>query len=724
VRFSIDSTFARLHVLALAVAADVLFCGASMAASVTLATNGDAAIVHDPATESWSIGAAGIALTVGLGPNRALLVRRGIVGSAERNEPLPDTALTLNGESITLTEAGTGLRFEAADVEKTTRGVHLIFRYSHRTSRAIIRRHYASYPGSPIVEGWTTVDVADGSAATVADLNGWHVVVPSGTLQWVNGLRGDAPDNPVDEAFSIGTRDLADGETFVLGADRRSSERFLPLTIIDVGTGRWFAGVQWSGRWRIECARAGAAIDVRVDIPDTVTTVTGDRPLEMPHSFIGFARSAADVGRALRGFIATGIRDGRPIRPLVTFNTWFPYGARIDEALMVQEIDRTAALGIELFVLDAGWHNGAGSRGFYDFDTGLGTWTVDPGRFPGGLRLLADRAHERGMKFGLWVEPGRVSLDTVGQEGLALDEWLAQSDGRNVSDTSATICFAGRAGWSWVRARLFALLDDVQPDYLKWDNNAWVNCNRAGHDHGADDGNLRQVQGLYALLRELRERYPSLLIENVAGGGSRLDFEMLRHTDVAWVDDRTSPAIRVRHNLQGVSGLFPPGYLLSFVLDSPTAPLSGAADPLTEIRSSMIGAFGFGYRSTALRPWLTDAFRDAIAAYSQVRDILHDADAMLLSGQAPAPDEAAWDVNETLNATTAEAVLVVFHQPGANDRVTVRPRGLDADANYRVRSLDAGDLGVVTGRVLMEDGVDIVQGAGTQSHVLVIRRAP
>ena len=30
------------------------------------------------------------------------------------------------------------------------------------------------------------------------------------------------------------------------------------------------------------------------------------------------------------------------------------------------------------------------------------------------------------------------------------------------------------------------------------------------------------------------------------GGGNRLDYGMLRYTDVAWVDDRTSPAIRVR----------------------------------------------------------------------------------------------------------------------------------------------------------------------------------
>ena len=42
---------------------------------------------------------------------------------------------------------------------------------------------------------------------------------------------------------------------------------------------------------------------------------------------------------------------------------------------------------------------------------------------------------------------------------------------------------------------------------------------------------------------------------------------MLRYSDVGWMDDRTTPSVKVRHNIQGLSALFPPGYLLSFAMD-------------------------------------------------------------------------------------------------------------------------------------------------------------
>ena len=112
---------------------------------------------------------------------------------------------------------------------------------------------------------------------------------------------------------------------------------------------------------------------------------------------------------------------------------------------------------------------------------------------------------------------------------------------------------------------------------MKWDNNAWVNCNRTGHDHGASDGNFAQVQGLYEILQSLRDRYPDLLIENVADGGSRIDFGILRYSDVAWMDDRTSPPMRARHNLEGLSSVLPapPGICAPGSTQSGTAPQQG-----------------------------------------------------------------------------------------------------------------------------------------------------
>ena len=74
---------------------------------------------------------------------------------------------------------------------------------------------------------------------------------------------------------------------------------------------------------------------------------------------------------------------------------------------MRAEVDHAAALGVELFVLDAGWY--AGGTSTADFDTGLGTWKADCKTFS---HLASGRSAttcaSRGMKFGIWIEPERV----------------------------------------------------------------------------------------------------------------------------------------------------------------------------------------------------------------------------------------------------------------------------------------------------------------------------
>jgi hypothetical protein len=187
------------------------------------------------------------------------------------------------------------------------------------------------------------------------------------------------------------------------------------------------------------------------------------------------------------------------------------------------------------------------------------------------------------------------------------------------------------------------------------------------------------------------------------------------------MDDRTSPSVHVRHNLEGLSRLFPPGYLMSFVLDEPNSPLAESSDPIADIRSRMFGVLGFAHRSPGLRPWLSDLFAQAIVDYRGFRDILQDADAIPLGEQAPSADGSAWDAIEALNASTGEAVLFAYHQRDANDRVTLKPRGLRGNATYGVRSLDTGDLGTSRGDDLMQDGIEIVQGPGTQAHILILR---
>ncbi len=176
---------------------------------------------------------------------------------------------------------------------------------------------------------------------------------------------------------------------------------------------------------------------------------------------------------------------------------------------MIHEMDAAADLGVELFVVDAGWYKASADPS--DFTTGIGVWEADADRFPSGLSALSDHAHALGMKFGIWVEPERVDLQTVGRAGLAKERWLATQAGplrsgedKTPSANSAQVCLASREARDWILGRLTALIDAAHPDYLKWDNNFWINCTRSGHGHDRDDGNFAHVSALEQVLATLR----------------------------------------------------------------------------------------------------------------------------------------------------------------------------------------------------------------------------
>ena len=269
--------------------------------------------------------------------------------------------------------------------------------------------------------------------------------------------------------------------------------------------------------------------------------------------------------------------------------------------------------------------------------------------------------------------------------------------------------------------RLTELVDRVRPDYLKWDNNFWINCDRAGHGHGPNDGNLAHVQTLYGILGALRQRYPDLLVENVSGGAERLDFGMLAYTDTAWMDDRTSPSSLVRHNLEGLSFAFPPAYLLSFLIDADGEPIAGAKDLPLLTRSRTPGVFGLTYRTALLDDGTAALLKEEIRQYKTYRDTIATADGTLLSDQAPV-DETSWDVLQEVAEGARSAIIFAFKGNADPGRWIVRPRGLIADAIYDVTSLDVGPIGSIRGDVLMQDGMELVHTAGSsRAHLLLLK---
>ena len=106
--------------------------------------------------------------------------------------------------------------------------------------------------------------------------------------------------------------------------------------------------------------------------------------------------AANQMHRYQRAFLVPRVAANQP--PLVQFNTWFPLGPAVNIANTIEAADAAAAIGAEVYVLDSGWYT-SGRLGAHP-----GRLQPDPRKFPRGLEELANHVHDKGMKFGLWVE--------------------------------------------------------------------------------------------------------------------------------------------------------------------------------------------------------------------------------------------------------------------------------------------------------------------------------
>ncbi|MGI9488364.1 MAG: alpha-galactosidase [Geminicoccaceae bacterium] len=247
--------------------------------------------------------------------------------------------------------------------------------------------------------------------------------------------------------------------------------------------------------------------------------------------------------------------DPEKPRP-VTVNTWEAIYFDHHHDKLTALADAASEIGAERFVLDDGWF-----RGRRDDTTSLGDWYPDDEKYPNGLGPIADYVHERGMQFGLWVEPEMVSPKS--------DLFRSHPDWVLGVDPYPLITGRGQLVLDIARPDvsdyLFERLADHVAahgvDYLKWDMNR--DLTMPGGEDGAAAAS-HQVQALYALIDRLLGTFPSLEIESCASGGGRVDYGILKRTHRVWVSDSNDAVERLRIQA-GLSYFLPPEIMGSHI---------------------------------------------------------------------------------------------------------------------------------------------------------------
>ncbi len=468
----------------------------------------------------------------------------------------------------------------------------------------------------------------------------------------------------------------------------------------------WFGAIGWSGNWRLtieQTPHQQVRVTGGLNPFDFSHVLKPGESLETPpfyggYSERGFGEASRAFHRFQREFVLPGGLTSKP-RP-VLYNSWEATEMHVDEAGQTELAKKAATLGIERFVMDDGWFGARNTD-----KAGLGDWTVNPQKFPNGLKGLISKVKALGMDFGLWVEPEMVNPDS--DLYRKHPDWAMHFPGRPRSPARNQLIL--NMARDDVKEYIFGVLDEIVSEndiaFLKWDMNR--NASEPGWPEVAPAEQkkmwLQYTRNVYEIIDRLRAKHPKVEIESCSGGGGRIDLGILTRVEQVWTSDNTDALDRLKIQ-EGYTYAYTPKAMMAWVTDVPN--FNGRSTPLNfRFVVAMQGSLGIGNN---LNKWKEEDFtlaRKMIAYYKQVRPtVQHGRLFRLVSPRAPEGFAATQYVAEDGKQSVVFATL--HSQQYGRPVPPLMLEGLDEQAVYKLTWLD-GRTQTLSGAALMHRGLQL-----------------
>ncbi len=356
-------------------------------------------------------------------------------------------------------------------------------------------------------------------------------------------------------------------------------------------------------------------------------------------------------------------------------NTYFDFNEEKLDTLFGQARN----LGVDLFLLDDGWFGNRFPRN--NDDAGLGDWQANHTKLPGGIPALVKLCNDKGVDFGIWIEPEMVNPES--ELARNKPQWILRLPDRD------TYLFRNQLVLDLsnpeVQDFVFGVVDGLMREnpnirFMKWDCNSPI-TNIFSHYQKARQGNLYvdYVRGLYAVLQRVQARYPKLYIMLCSGGGARCDFEALKYFTEFWCSDNTDPVERI-YIQWAFSHFMPAKAMCSHVTDwNKNAPVKFRLDVDFSCK------LGFDLDLKHLSAEDLAYCQAAIKEYNRLKPIVFAPNLYRLVSPYETNHCALLRVND---AQTHALLFAYDLHPRFNETIiNTRLQGLDPTATYRVREI-------------------------------------
>jgi len=463
---------------------------------------------------------------------------------------------------------------------------------------------------------------------------------------------------------------------------------FIPYAVFDAGGKQGvYVGVEWG-----YCRIAGEAqqgwpagsFRVRGGEFDGFSVVVGPgETFEAPPGFVGaYKGDVDDAGNGLRRYLFNysmpEVVRKDVTYPKVQWNAFLATGDEWGSWNCVERkyyplVDAIAPLGFEEVAIDVGWWKG---------EVRAPEPEADPVDWPSGMAKAAAHAHNAGMRFVLYWNKG---------------EAMASADGRQRR-----------------MMHIKRLYDEHKADM-------WRSDSTGGPVVGAS---YAEFHGFYAMLDQLYREMPNFQWENCVCGGQVKDFGTMRYAVRVFNSDHYSE-LQNRQAFYDTSYMFPPAQIEGHYSNRDQA-LTGSL--VHAFRSCSMGAPDWFIDNpnggNGGKPWAQeekDAVKAAVATYKQnIRPLVRNAD---LYHILPRPDGKNWDGIQYYDTATKKGVVYLFKPSAVAETITLKLRGLDAAASYRVTFEDGSNPEVSkTGEELANGLAVTLKGAPVSELVWIERQ--
>jgi len=452
----------------------------------------------------------------------------------------------------------------------------------------------------------------------------------------------------------------------------------------DEASGEVLAGtLGWSGNFRFL---------FEIDEKGSLRVISGINPFASEYSLepgkifktpsMIFTYSAAGKGQASRNLHRWaqkyGVLDGTGSR-LTLLNNWEATGFNFDEKKLTAILDETKLLGVDLFLLDDGWFANKYPRN--NDRAGLGDWQENKAKLPNGLGYLVKEADNKGVKFGIWIEPEMVNPKSELYENHP--DWILKLPNRpeHYYRNQLVLDLTNPK----VQEFVFNTVDGMLTKnpgiaFIKWDcNRMMTNTYSPYLKDKQSHVYIDYVNNLYNILDRLRQKYPKLPIMLCSGGGGRVDYGALKYFTEFWASDNTDALERI-YIQWGYSYFFPAVSVCNHVTSWGKQSLKFRTDV------AMMGKMGFDIQVNEMTENELKFCQNAVTSYKRLNDVILHGDLYRIVS----PYEENRAVMMYVNEAKSKAVLfgyILNARYGENFN-RIRLQGLDPAKTYKIQEIN------------------------------------